>query len=342
MSAERCGFLTRWGFVRSSLVVLFVAAIGAALLYVAPGFTARAAPERLVIATALQPHSALLFIAEERGYFAAEGLDVELRTFSYGRKALRAVLAGEADIGTVSDMPFVAATRAGEQLVAVATIESSDKQNFIIARKNRGIERPRDLIGKRVGFIPGTSSEVFLDAFLITQAIAEPTIDLIPHTPENIVAGLEDGSVDAVSVWALDALVLQQKLGRSNLQVLSETGLYVHDWILAARHNAATEKQSQLRKLLRALLRAEEYEAENPVASMAITARRLKLQPRLITAIWPNFNFNVGLHQYLVINLETHARMSARSEFEREQNFSASLMFEPLMAVDPTRITAIH
>lgn len=328
--------------MRLTIIVMLVAAVcTAALLHASRRDATPQVSQRLIIAVGQQPLSALLFIADARGYFAAEGLAVELRPYSHGKNALRAVASGAADLGTVAETPFVDAARAGERLVAVATIESSDKQNLILARKDRGIEGPRDLIHKRVAMIPGTSSEIFLDAFLIAHAIPKAKIEIVPRTPEDMTSALESGAVDAVSAWALPAAALQQKHG-PNLSVFSEQGLYVHNWILVARRDRALLKQIQLKKLLRAVLRAEAFETENRRAAIAIVAQRLNLKTDLLAQVWPSFNFNVGLHQYLLINLETHARLSRKNEFEREPNFYSSLMFEPLLAVDPTRVTVVR
>lgn len=329
--------------MRKTIAVLFIATVFAGLFYFFVDERA-ATPQprqRLIIGVGQQPLSGLLFIAAERGFFDAEGLDVELRPYSHGRLAVKAVANGEVDLATTAEMPFIAAARAGEGLAAIATIESSDQQNFIVARKDRGIERPRDLIGKRVGIIPGTSSEIFLGAFLITHGIGKTKLELAPYEIDTIAAALESGAVDAVSAWALNTALLKQKLGPS-VQVFNEQGLYVQNWLLVARRERAAKQQANIQKVLRALIRAEDYADANRADAINIVARRLGVEPRLLAEIWSNFGFSVGLHQYLLINLENHARLSRSNEFERDQNFYSFLMLEPLLAVDAARVTAIH
>lgn len=296
--------------------------------------------DRLVIAVAQQPLSSLLFLAEQRGYFIDEGLDVELRPYSHGKKAL-AALDTEVDLATVADVPFVTAARERRGVVAIATIESSDRQNFILARADRGITRARDLIGKRVAIIPGTSSQAFLDAFLIAYSIPKRNLELVLLTPETIGPAFEQGKVDAVSLWALPAAMLTEKPG-ANFRVFGDEGLYVHNWILVAHKERATLKQAQIQKLLRALLRAEEFEAERREQAIKIVADRLGITEAQLTRVWPNFNFNVGLHQYFLLSLEMHERLIRQHPLDAETNFVTTMMFEPLEAVDPTRITAIH
>lgn len=326
--------------MRKALIVVVVAVAVGSLVYASQKSNSPTL-EPLTLAVGAQPLSALLFIAEARGYFAEEGLRVDLRLSSHGHKALQAVLAGEADLVTVAEMPFVNAARAGQELVAVATIESSDRQNLIVARKDRDIARPRDIIGKRVGVVAGTSSEIFLGVFLTAHSISKSSVVLVSLTPEGIGPALEQGDVDAASLWALPGAVAVQTLA-ANAQVFKEQGLYVHNWMLVAKKTHAARKQPQIQKLLRALLRAEEFESEARAEAVSIVARRLNLNRSLLASVWPNYNFNVGLHQYLLINLETHARLSKKHDFEPEYNFAPLLMYQPLLAVDKTRVTLLH
>jgi len=51
--------------------------------------------------------ASLVHIAEERGYFLEEGIDVEVKGYPTGKDALAATLSGELDMGTVGDTPIV-------------------------------------------------------------------------------------------------------------------------------------------------------------------------------------------------------------------------------------------
>lgn len=324
------------------LLVLILVSSALALGWRHLPFTPSQSParDRLSIGIGQHPLSSLLFVAEKRGYFVEEGLDVELRPYSHGKKAL-AALDSEVDFATVADVPFVAAARERGGVVAIATIESSDRHNFIVARADRGITRARDLIGKRVAIIPGTSSQAFLDAFSIAHSIPKQTLELVMLTPETIGPALEQGKVDAVSVWALAAAKLTSKPD-PNIRVFGEEGLYVHNWILVTRKERAKQKNVQMQKLLRALLRAEELAAAQPAQAIKIVADRLGIAEALLTRVWSNFNFNVGLHQYFLLSLETHERLVREHPSDAETNFVTTMLFEPLETVDASRITIIH
>ena len=63
--------------------------------------------ENLTIAEASQAVFALVYIADEKGFFADEGQKVTFNMFTSSRDALNRVVQGNSDIGTVFETPDV-------------------------------------------------------------------------------------------------------------------------------------------------------------------------------------------------------------------------------------------
>ena len=53
--------------------------------------------------------------------------------------------------------------------------------NKIVARKDRNILKPSDLKGKRIGFSPNTTSDYFLDMFLLANTISRSEVNGREH-----------------------------------------------------------------------------------------------------------------------------------------------------------------
>ncbi|MBF0539702.1 MAG: ABC transporter substrate-binding protein, partial [Nitrospirae bacterium] len=64
-------------------------------------------PKKVVIAYVNNLHSALVLVAVKKGYFKDQGLDVVLLPQYLGKTALEIVLAGNADIATVTETPIM-------------------------------------------------------------------------------------------------------------------------------------------------------------------------------------------------------------------------------------------
>lgn len=117
-----------------------------------------AATDKVRLAINLSPISALPLIAQNKGLFQQQGLEVTIATFTSGRQALETVLGGGADIATAAESPVTAATFAKQKVALVARMEYSELKTLVVAP---GYKTPADLKGKRLGYAAGTGSEVY-------------------------------------------------------------------------------------------------------------------------------------------------------------------------------------
>lgn len=269
---------------------------------------APAAP--LTLAIADLPAFAPALLAEAEGYYEAEGLQLKILHCVNGRRCLQHLTDGEAQVATVADTPIVMASHAGARFDIVATFATA-YENRLIARADRGIRTPADLKGKRIGFVRGTTSQYYTDSLLIFYAIDPADVTLVPLDAADAVERLVRGDVDAAGLYQPLGYLASQRLGR-NAVVLPAARLNTVTFNLVSRSAAAGVRDEELVKLLRALKRACEFIAAQPVRARAVLAARLKLEPALIDAIWSDFEFRVALEQSLIANLEAESRWALR------------------------------
>ena len=200
----------RWKFYGA--IVLLVT-LGIAMLYtVRPTGGRPAELETVRLADAHQIASALLYIADAENYFTDAGLAVVLTPHSSGNAAFATLLDDKADIATVAEAPFMRAVLEKRPVQAFVSIQTTDKDFAITARTDAGIKAPEDLAGKRIGTIPGTGGEAFLDLFLTVYGLNRSGVVVMPFTPDEAAAALVVGSIDAVSAWTTVRLKAQEKL----------------------------------------------------------------------------------------------------------------------------------
>lgn len=100
------------------------------------------------------PNSAGFYVARERGWYERAGLDVELSTYDPGRGDSLSYLArGEADFAVFPTNRLLVRREQGEALVGVAAINHRAMET-IATVTGRGVERPRDLAGRRLAMNP--------------------------------------------------------------------------------------------------------------------------------------------------------------------------------------------
>src|SRR5208283_5243276 len=128
-------------------------------------------------------------------------LDAIPQVHPFGKIALNAVVEGKADLGTVADTPIVFTVMNGQKIAILATTQTSNRNEAIIARRDRGIAKPADLKGKKIGVPFGTHADFFTDIFLIAHGIDREKVKTIDIKPDEIATALVTGRVDAVSIF---------------------------------------------------------------------------------------------------------------------------------------------
>ncbi|TSA87520.1 ABC transporter substrate-binding protein [Deinococcus detaillensis] len=99
-----------------------------------------------------QAQFAGFFVAQAKGYFKDEGLDVQLLPIG-DQSPIQTVATGAADFGTTWITDLLTARQQGIQVVHIAQI--FQKSGFtLVALKSSGINKPADFKGKRVGLWP--------------------------------------------------------------------------------------------------------------------------------------------------------------------------------------------
>ena len=297
-------------------------------------------PERITLAVAAQPISVPVYVAYEKGFFKDEDLQVSLPSFSAGKDALALVLQGKADFCTVADTPIVFAAMKGKSFYIIATMAETTKYLKIVGRQDRGIRSAMDLAGKRIGVTLGTNAEYYLDTLLTYNKIGKTRVKIVPYKVEDMADALMKGDIDAALAWRPFISRLQKLLG-NNAVTLEDDSIYKMNWIIAGDQAFISSHPETVKKLLRALRRAERYIMENPTESAQIIARVVGAEDNALD----NYNFYLRLDQSLLVLLEDEARWAIDQRLTDKSsipNFLNVTYSKGMQAIDGQAVTLIH
>lgn len=300
--------------------------------------------EKITLAYTTLPNSVLVHIALLKDYFSAEGLDVTPQPHAFGKVALKAVIDGQADLATVADTPIVFAVMAGKPVYTLAVIQTSNKNEAIIANTDRGIRTPADLNGRSVGVTLGTTSDFFADTFFVANGIDRKLVRVIDMKPEEMHEALITGKVDAVSTWNPHLQIMLKSLGSKGIIFYGET-LYTETFCLAAQQELVKARPEAIKKALRALIRAEAFVKQNPEESRRLVAEFIKVDKALLDEIWDVFDFKVTLDQSLLVTLEDQTRWMIKNRLTDKTDMPNYLDFiysDALQAVKPEAVRIIR
>lgn len=289
------------------------AAIGAiiAALWLNPSRLTRPSPIPIAISRLKSPHSGLLHIAEAKGFFTEEELAATINTVPTGYVALQEMLNGKADVGAAAETPIAKMLAEGNQLKVVATIFTSVMNVGIVGRKDRGILKPQDLTGKRIGVVFGTATHYMLETFLAFHKIPPDSVTIIPAKPDSIVDALVSGDLDAAASWNPFLARMRQQLG-DNAQSFSPGDFYAETYNLVVRPDHLPEHREAVDRLLRALLKAEAFANASPEEANRIIATASDADPSLSDITKEPLTHEVTLKQSLVLATENEVRWHFR------------------------------
>ncbi len=103
------------------------------------------------------------YAAIEKGFYGAEGLDVQIMEGGEGKDPVQKVLAGEADFG-VTNSEIILHRFMGDPIVAVAAIFQHSPL-VLLTYADSPVFNPHDLIGRKVMMMPGTRDVEILAMF---------------------------------------------------------------------------------------------------------------------------------------------------------------------------------
>ncbi len=229
---------------------------------------------------------AWFFLAQDKGYFKAEGLEVEFDQGDGSPGAPTKVAQGAYDAG-FGDLPTViqlAAQRPAEAPIGVYMMYSNPP--YVIAvKKASGITKPKDLEGKTIGGPANDGALRLWPAFAKTAGIDASKVKV-----ENMTANLREqmlmrGQIDAAfgflqTIWFSAKAIGVDPAKELHFIFYADHGLPLYSNSVVVSQKLAKEKPEAVRGLVRAINRAFHEVRANPEPGMDAVMRREPLLKR--------------------------------------------------------------
>lgn len=213
------------------------------------------------------------YVAEEKGYFAQEGIKVNYN-WGFEFDGVKLVGANQADFAIVTGDQILQARSQDVPLVYIGNWFNAFPIS-VTSLADKNIKTPQDLIGKKVG-LPGLfgASYTAWRALLYTQKINEQQVN-VQNIGFTQVQALSQGTVDAAVTYSNNEPVQLELAGKRVNQINTwEYAKLVGNGV--ATNEATLKNRPQLAKgFVRALLRGVQDTINNPDEAMQITVKHL-------------------------------------------------------------------
>ena len=211
-----------------------------------------------------------LFLAEAKGFFKEEKVEVQLVNVEDPKEGFFAMSAGRLDgvVSTVDTMVLYLKT--GKEFQYVLALDDSAGGDGIVARKE--IKSVKDLKGKKVAVNEGSVSQFFLNVLLKESGMSQKDVQVVNMKQGDAGAAFVAEKVDAAVTW--EPWLTKGKAAPHG-QILvdsSKTPGLITD-VLIFRRDVIEKRAKEIQGIANAWNKAVAYWEKNPAESNEIMAK---------------------------------------------------------------------
>ena len=253
----------------NALVLTVAAAILAAAMQAAPA----AADDKLtlVLDWFVNPDHGPIVIAQENGYFAEQGLNVEVIAPADPSDPPKLVAAGKADLAVSYQPQLHLQVHEGLPLTRVGTLVATPL-NCLLVLRDGPVNSLADLKGRKVGFSVAGVEEALLGAMLKPHGLTFEDVEMVNvnwSLSPSLMSRQVDAVIGAFRNFELNQLAIEGIEGRCFYP--EEEGVPAYDELIYVA-NAQTLDAERVARFLAATEKAVQYIVNHPEASWEIFA----------------------------------------------------------------------
>lgn len=295
--------------------------------------------ETITIGMYPNEYNSLIYLANDKQYFADNGLKVAITTYPSGTAAVNGMLNGQVELSQASDFVFA------ENILQNASIcdvgcTCSYLVIDIVGRMDRGINNPADLKGKTIGVAIGTNQEFYLGQFLLLNGISLNQVTLQNIGVADAANVLVNGTVDAVVTFQPYINQIQSLLGNQTVMWSAQGNQPGYNLAVSTTSWAAAHPDL-ITRFLKALNQAANYNSNHQAEAIAEVAKNLNNSIAYESSVWPQYQYSVTLDQSLVLLLQQEARWLISNNLTTAStlpNFTNYIYITGLEAVSPENV----
>jgi NitT/TauT family transport system substrate-binding protein len=251
---------------------------------------------KIKIVDGLSANSIHVLLADKLGYFKEEDLDVEVSYAALGKFAMDALNADSVQYAGVVEMN-IAQTLFTHKDVAILCEYSQPVTGIkVLGRKDKGVESAKNLRGKKIGVFFGVNIHVFMTKVIEEQGISESEVELVNLTPPAAVVAFTSGSIDAVITWQPHVYNIQKQLGDNAVIITQDDQKYwPYKLILATKRSYLNNHSEEAKKVLKAMIKADEFIRNEPEKAYSLLSQHLNLDPKIVPDFCKEIHYEVRL-----------------------------------------------
>lgn len=211
------------------------------------------------------------YLAKEKGFYAAEGIDLEIISGSGSSDSVKHLGTGSVDLALVDGLVVVQGKAQGVPLKAVSAYYQSSPIS-VITPKAKNINKPEDLIGKKMGAKKASATYQGMMVFLESQKIKPEQLQMI-----DVGFGVQPllvNQVDALMGFTMNETVEAEMAGMQVHELkIADFGVKSYGLTIAANEKFAQAKPELVKGFLKATAQGMAEAKKEPKAAVEALAK---------------------------------------------------------------------
>ena len=266
--------------------LMVAAAVCLAAAVLAPRPSGAAETMTLMLDWFINPDHAPLFVAQEKGYFAEAGLEVELIAPADPNDPPKLVAAGKADLAVSYQPQLHLQVAEGLPLVRIATLVATPL-NTLLVLADGPVQSIADLKGRTVGYSVGGFEDALLGAMLERHGLSVDDVTLVNvnfSLSPSLISGQVDAVIGAYRNFELNQMDIEGRPGRAFY--IEEEGVPPYDELIVVAQSGL-QGEPAMRRFVDALERGVQFLINHPDESWRLFLRgREELDDELNKRAW--------------------------------------------------------
>ncbi len=265
------------------------------------------------------------WVAEEQGFFEANGLDVNLINFTWDQDMSAGLASGNLDVQAAATNTLIALLNQEIEVQAFLLMDASYEADAIMAAA--GINSIKDLVGKKVAYELGSTSDLLLNYALNSAGYTIDDIEAVAMGADAAGLSLITNRVDAaVTYEPYISAALAQGDGHKVIYTAAENPGLISD-VMIARADFIAENPETIRALVAAWNDAVEFLRAEPEIGGKIIADAVGS---------PMDEFNLAFEGVRLFNLE-----ESNAELSGDFKATFTTVSEIMMSQNPDEISFV-
>ena len=205
------------------------------------------------------------FLGKERGYFADEGIDLDIQEGRGSGVTVQAVAAGTATFGYADVPTMIKAASKGAPVVAVGVaLQTSPMSVMGFADKN--IRKPEDIKGKTVATTPGDSLSQIWPLFLKKAGLKEADFKVVSGDAVTKLNAVINGQADLLLGYVMDqSMKIKDATGKDVYAIkFADYGINLVSSGIIAHRDVIKDNPDLVKRFMAASTRAIEAAIKDP------------------------------------------------------------------------------